>query len=250
MVDTRLGGRQEPAGRGPTKAGTSVGRETYADSSQRRALLNEAQWEWLDQVIGQVDGSWVLLASQVQVAPLRLGWLPRRKWPLRLRPVVNLDQWDGYPADRQRLVELLDRHDIEKVVVLSGDLHSRFVTTIERPDGRSILEVTTPSVTAPSFATLIERRLPLPSRWRTWRVAARWIRLINPHIIDMELADHGTTLLEIDAESIVITGISPAGQSTPRWKVTADGMSNITAPDQIGDTVHELGRQGVCPRHD
>ncbi len=224
MIDTRLGGRQAPAGSGPTEVGESPGETT----SGQRSLLCEAQWEWLDEMLRAAGQRWVILASQVQVAPLRLGWLPSRSWPPRWRPVVNPDQWDGYPADRERLVGLLDRHGVDKVLVLSGDLHSRFVTTIERSDGGRIVEVTTPSVTAPTFASLIQRRLPLPEAWNAWRLVARWLRRINPHIIDMDLDEHGTTLLEIDAESIVITGLSPAGQTRRRWELTTDGVERTS----------------------
>lgn len=220
MVDTRLGGRQEPAGNGPT----SIKDPAHHNPSDGRSLLSDAQWEWLDQVIGSASRPWLILASQVQVAPLRLGWLPRLSWPPALRTVVNPDQWDGYPADRERLIQLLDRHDVDKVLIISGDLHSRFVSTIPRSTGGRLVEVTTPSVTAPTFASLIERRLPLPSRWRAWRLVARWIRLINPHIVDMDLAEHGTTLLDVDAESIMITGVAPTGRARQRWRVTSEGV--------------------------
>ncbi len=232
MVDTRLGGRQEPVGSGPT----SVHDESAGSRSGQRSLLCEEQWAWLDEKIGAVDRRWLILASQVQVAPLRLGWLPTRSWPPALRPIVNPDQWDGYPADRERLVGLLDRHGIDKVLVLSGDLHSRFVTTIERSDGRRVVEVTTPSVTAPTFASLIQRQIPLPRAWRAWRLAARWLRRINPHIIDMDLDEHGTTLLEVDADTIVITGLSPAGRTRRQWKLTTHGVERLHDEDAGHDS--------------
>jgi len=227
MIDTRLGGRQVPAGNGPT----GVREPSQGTGPGQRSLLGEEQWDWLDDKIGAAGRRWVILASQVQVAPLRLGWVPSRSWPPRLRPVVNPDQWDGYPADRERLVELLDRHGVDKVLVLSGDLHSRFVTTIERSSGGRIVEVTTPSVTAPTFASLIQRRLPLPSPWKAWRLVARWIRRINPRIIDMDLDEHGTTSLEVEAESILISGLTPTGRVRRRWKLTVDGVESIDLGD-------------------
>jgi alkaline phosphatase D len=220
LVDTRLGGRQEPAGSGPTIV---TGAEHQ--QSDQRSLLSEVQWAWLDDVVAAADRPWLVLASQVQVAPLRLFWLPLWSWPPRLRPIVNPDQWDGYPADRDRLIELLDRHDVQQVLIISGDLHARFVSTIDRGDGRRIVEVTTPSVSAPTFASMIQGRIPLPTRWGAWRLVARWIRRINPHIVDMDLDHHGTTLLHINPTSIIVTGVSPAGQPTQRWAVTAEGVT-------------------------
>jgi alkaline phosphatase D len=43
-----------------------------------RELLTDDQWDWLDDIVGRSTASWILLASQVQVAPLRLGWWPTR----------------------------------------------------------------------------------------------------------------------------------------------------------------------------
>ncbi len=194
MIDTRLGGREAQRGDG----GGPAPKPTDEQSPQ---LLCEAQWEWLDEIVGRSTSSWIVLASQVQVAPLRLGWWPTRsgsrRWPLRVSPIVNPDQWDGYPAERRRLIDLLDRHDRDDIVLLSGDLHGRFATSIRRPGRRSLAEVTTPSISAPTFATMLDARLPVPSRW-----TARWIRAINPHIHHLDLDHHGATIVDIDHEAI------------------------------------------------
>jgi alkaline phosphatase D len=196
LVDTRLGGREPQVGDGGPAAGPT--------DAQSPRLLTDDQWEWLDDVIGRSTASWILLASQVQVAPLRLGWRPTRsgagRWPLRIAPVVNPDQWDGYPTERQRLIDLLDRHDRDDVVILSGDLHGRFATSIRRPGRPDLAEVTTPSISAPTFGSMLDARLPVPSRW-----TARWIKTINPHIDHLDLHHHGCTLVDVTADEIRMT---------------------------------------------
>jgi alkaline phosphatase D len=196
LVDTRLGGRQGQVGDGGPAA-----QPTGAQSPQ---LLTDGQWEWLDDVVGRSTATWILLASQVQVAPLRLGWWPARsdggRWPFRIAPVVNPDQWDGYPTERQRLIDLLDRHDRHDVVILSGDLHGRFVTSIRRPGRPDLAEVTTPSISAPTFGSMLDARLPVPSPW-----TARWIEMINPHIEHLDLHQHGSTVIDVDADTIRMT---------------------------------------------
>jgi alkaline phosphatase D len=196
LVDTRLGGREPQVGDGGAAAGP-----TAAESPR---LLTDGQWEWLDDVIGRSTAPWILLASQVQVAPLRLGWWPTRsgsgRRPWRIAPVVNPDQWDGYPTERQRLIDLLDRHDRDDVVILSGDLHGRFATSIRRPGRPDIAEVTTPSISAPTFGSMLDARLPVPSRW-----TARWIKAINPHIDHFDLHHHGSTVVDVDADTIRMT---------------------------------------------
>jgi alkaline phosphatase D len=196
LVDTRLGGREPQVGDGGPAAGP-----TAAESPR---LLTDDQWDWLDDIVGRSTASWILLASQVQVAPLRLGWWPTRsgsgRRPWRIAPVVNPDQWDGYPTERQRLIDLLDRHDRDDVVILSGDLHGRFATSIRRPGRPDIAEVTTPSISAPTFGSMLDARLPVPSRW-----TARWIKAINPHIDHLDLHHHGSTVVDVDADTIRMT---------------------------------------------
>jgi alkaline phosphatase D len=193
LVDTRLGGRETQVGDGgPTPEPTTA---------QSPQLLTDEQWDWLDHLVGRSTASWILLASQVQVAPLRLGWWPTRsgsgRRPLRIAPVVNPDQWDGYPTERQRLIDLLDRHDRDDVVILSGDLHGRFATSIRRPGRPDLAEVTTPSISAPTFGAMLAARLPVPSRW-----TARWIEVINPHIHHLDLHHHGSTVIDVDADTM------------------------------------------------
>lgn len=195
LVDTRLGGREVQVGDG---GGPAV------EPTRGPQLLSDDQWDWLDQIIGRSTASWIILGSQVQVAPLRLGWWPTRsgsrRLPLRLAPIINPDQWDGYPAERQRLIEVLDRHDRDDVVILSGDLHGRFVTSIRRPGRPDLVEVTTPSVSAPTFGSMLDDHLPIPSRW-----TARWIELINPHIDHLDLEHHGSTVVDLDNDTIRVS---------------------------------------------
>ncbi len=194
LVDTRLGGREAQVGDGGPAVEPASGPQ----------LLSDDQWDWLDGIIGRSTASWIVLGSQVQVAPLRLGWWPTRsgsgRLPFRLAPVINPDQWDGYPAERQRLIDLLDRHDRDDVVILSGDLHGRFATSIRRPGRPDLVEVTTPSISAPTFGSRLDSRLPVPSRW-----TARWIEVINPHIRHLDLHHHGSTVVDVDVDTIRIS---------------------------------------------
>jgi alkaline phosphatase D len=196
LIDTRLGGREAQVG--------DDGPAVQPTESRSPQLLTDDQWDWLDEIVGRSTASWIVLGSQVQVAPLRLGWWPTRsgagRWPFRVGPIVNPDQWDGYPSERQRLIDLLGRHDRDDVVILSGDLHARFATSIRRPGRPDLIEVTTPSISAPTFGSMLDRRLPIPSRW-----TARWIELINPHIDHLDLHHHGASVVDVDHDRICIS---------------------------------------------
>ena len=51
------------------------------------------------------------------------------------------DQWDGYPAERSRLLELL--RGIPDTVLLSGDLHVSIAGEVRDDDGAVAVELTT-----------------------------------------------------------------------------------------------------------
>ncbi len=207
LVDTRLAGRERPIGEADGPA--------MVDRRDRQ-LLTEAQWAWLDEVIGASSASWILLGSQVQVSPLRLTPIPAIGWP-PYRWLVNPDQWDGYPAERERLLRLLDRHGRGNVLVLSGDLHARVVTGTRWGD-RLLSELTTPSISAPAFATLVRRRLPVPAS-----LLRRWLALVNPHIAAMDLQRHGATLLDVAADRIGVGWVDRSGRIDDAWTLLRGG---------------------------
>jgi alkaline phosphatase D len=48
--------------------------------------------------------------------------------------VLNYDQWDGYPAERERIVQHLATHEVPNVVVLTGDIHLAAVGQLRAGD--------------------------------------------------------------------------------------------------------------------
>jgi len=61
----------------------------------------------------------------------RREWLKTADDEVEHRPVF-FDQWDGYPAARQRLYDSLGRHGRGNAVVLTGDLHGACVFDLPR----------------------------------------------------------------------------------------------------------------------
>jgi phosphodiesterase/alkaline phosphatase D-like protein len=72
-----------------------------------------------------------VLAQQVVMAELDLHPGPGRSW--------WSDAWDGYAADRQRILRALWERQPANPIVLTGDIHSFFVNdlrvvdTVKRP---------------------------------------------------------------------------------------------------------------------
>jgi alkaline phosphatase D len=88
-----------------------------------RSILGRRQRRWL---LGGLDRSrarWNVLAQQVLMAEVDLRPGTGRAW--------YSDAWDGYAADRARLLRFIDRRRPANPVVLTGDIHSFFVNDLK-----------------------------------------------------------------------------------------------------------------------
>jgi alkaline phosphatase D len=198
VLDTRLFGRDRPA----------AGKRPVMGVHRRdRSLLGEAQRNWLAAELAGAGGRWHLLASQVMVAPLHVLGLPRPLLPLgnRLGAVagglgLNPGQWDGYPDERERLLQAM-APAAGGLVVLSGDLHSSWASEIPAgADGAGhpvAVEFGAPAVSAPTFARAVAPKLP-------GGVAAlrTVLRSQNSHLRWCDLEAHGYFTLDVTPERI------------------------------------------------
>lgn len=190
VLDTRLAGRDRPA----------AGRRPVLGVWRRdRALLGEAQWRWLEEELAGPGAHWRLLASQVMVAPVHLVAVPRgleRFGAVGDGFVVNAGQWDGYPEERERLFDLLASRGGDTVVV-SGDLHSSWASELRR-DGRPVAtELSTPAVSAPSFARALAPPVPGGRQLLEWL-----IRTQNRHLRFVATKGHGYVVVEVTPERV------------------------------------------------
>ncbi len=124
------------------------------------SMLGAEQEAWVADVAVGHGATWTTVVNQTvlhqwRLAPGNVAW--------------NLDQWDGYPAARARLLEVLARAPAP--VVLTGDVHSSWVADLRADfddDGLAPIgaELVAPGVSsAPpavlrSASTLIERLSP------------------------------------------------------------------------------------------
>ncbi len=75
-------------------------------------MLGKDQEVWLGQALSASKATWNVLANQVIMTPLPLG------------PFFNMDQWDGYPAARSRLLDQITSSGAANPVVITGDIHA------------------------------------------------------------------------------------------------------------------------------
>ena len=149
LIDTRHDGRDRQVSSDDPDPAAAV-----VDPS--RNLLSAAQRLWLFDRLRSSPASWRVLGNQVVLSPLRIpapGPLEAVAERIGLvvdGRVINPDQWDGYVAERRRLVDVLT--SVGDTVVLTGDIHSSWALDVPGPEGPVAVEVVVPSVTSTSFA--------------------------------------------------------------------------------------------------
>ena len=196
LVDARFGGRPPTDTEGPST------------SRPDTTLLAESQWSRIESAIA-ADTPWFVLANQVQVSPLTLGWVPAIRWPPWCR-VVNPDQWDGFPAERRRLVELLGRVS-GTPVLLSGDLHAGWARRLVDGDRTVAHEFTSPSLSGTTFAEAVRGETGLPA----WFVD-QLIRRLNPGIDHVDLRRHGFLVIDVTRDEFTATFVHHDGTRVAR----------------------------------
>jgi alkaline phosphatase D len=165
-----------------------------------RALLSEEQHAWLGERLAGSRAPWRVLANQVVLTPLAYAVpdvLAGAAAGLGVSVdgmVVNPDAWDGYPAERSRLLAALAAAGPS--VVLTGDVHSSWAFEVAAPDGTPLtVEWVTPSITSPPFADIIG--LPAPSL--AGAVVDRLARQL-PQVRWAEITSHGYLVVALDGE--------------------------------------------------
>lgn len=168
MLDTRLHGRDQQAG----TSGATV-------TATTRQLLGTDQFSWLGNRLSQSTEQWKVIAQQVMIAPLTL-----------FGAALNGDQWDGYPAERNRVFNHILTYNIKNVVVITGDIHSSWANDLPTSSyngsigsGSAGVEFVTPSVTSPG--------MNIPG-------GASALMLANSHIKFAELSSHGFMILDVN----------------------------------------------------
>jgi alkaline phosphatase/alkaline phosphatase D len=170
-----------------------------------RTITGDAQMSWLKAGLTGSTARWKLVGNPVMMARLDLGALPA--WllgPLRdllgipeNGAVLNPDQWDGYNADRNELVDHLRETRTRDVVFLTGDIHMSWANEVTTRStiisGPTAAEFVVPSVTSDNLNDF----LGLPPNNTLSTFGASLIRSTNPHVRWTELDGHGYGVLEV-----------------------------------------------------
>ncbi len=212
MLDTRLVGRDEQLSH---EMGIDTLRSELAKPA--RSIMGSEQESWFEEELRKSKQSgitWQLVGQQLLVGKLfppqfadevfdpaqREAIVNGRYGMLRARGrqgfPLNLDAWDGYPANRERFFDSIRKH-ANNAVVLAGDSHSSWAFDLSDAAGQAIaVEFGTPSVTSPGF----ENFLPLPEQQVEEATLAA-----SPELKYMKANGRGWVELNISNEKTVAT---------------------------------------------
>ncbi|MBU2666843.1 alkaline phosphatase D family protein [Actinoplanes bogorensis] len=170
-----------------------------------RTITGAAQMSWLLDGLTGSNSAWKLVGNPVMISRLDVGALPA--WLLgplgeligvpQNGLVLNGDQWDGYNADRGKLVDVLLRNKIKDVVFLTGDIHTSWANELTtKATGTSspaAAEFVVPSVTSDNVNDFLGTSPGGPLSL----LAGSLIRGTNPHVKWVETDGHGFGVLEV-----------------------------------------------------
>lgn len=179
MLDERLEGR--------TRQPDSEQDTLYL--SDTHTMLGAEQLQWLEQQL-QVPTAWKIIGHQVIFSDVMLAAVYKNM-------PKNLDAWDGYPKEKEKIKNLIVGKNIRDVVFLAGDTHSAWAMEV----ATQVPETYNPKTSAGAFAVEFgttsvtsgnsdERTTP-----DTVRMMEAALLKTNPHIKYLNARDHGYLLV-------------------------------------------------------
>jgi alkaline phosphatase D len=106
------------------------------------------------------------------------------------------DQWDGYPAERDALLEKFST--LDDVIVLSADIHVSIASQLARNGSPVAVEITAPSLTSQN----LDEKLELDPRDESILAAEREFTDALDHVEWCEFSGHGYVVCDVDRDRL------------------------------------------------
>ena len=173
-------------------------------SDPGRSMLGAAQRAWLTQSLEDSTAAWRLVGSP---SIMHRSWCDDpsellRTAMLKLKLIdedaegPDEDQWDGFPAERDMLLERFA--SLEDVVVLSADIHVSVASELARNGSPVAVEITAPSLTSQN----LDEKLGVEPRSEEIVASERAFIDALDHVEWCEFAGHGYVVCDVDRDRI------------------------------------------------
>jgi alkaline phosphatase D len=151
-----------------------------------REMLGTAQVQWAQEQLTASDAKWHVIANQVMLGDLTVPDSP-------LGPLVQVDQWDGYPVARTRFLEAIKASGATNPVVITGDLHASVVNTVSDGTVPVATEFLGPSVTS---------RFPLQINGIDLRGPFNALPATKPNLVFTDGDHHGYVVVTVTPDKM------------------------------------------------
>ncbi len=179
MLDERLEGRTKPV--------DSLTDPTFYNAD--RAILGAEQVGWLQTKLTDSKAIWKIIGNQAMFSDVL------QTPEFRNKP-RNFDSWDGYPAEKNKMINFIEANKIKDLIFVTGDTHASWAievpTKIYNPktsQGALAIELGTTSISSGND----DDRKPSDV---VKQIEIDMIKL-NPHIKYFNDRDHGYLLLTL-----------------------------------------------------
>ncbi|MDL9944811.1 alkaline phosphatase D family protein [Gordonia sp. ABSL11-1] len=146
-----------------------VSATSTAIDDPQRSITGAAQMNWLTGGLTSSTTRWQIVGNPVMISPVLLPPLDERNAAALTEMLglpkggvpYNADQWDGYTADRRRLLDAIRADSVDNVVFITGDIHSSWACDVPVDAGRYpgagtvATELVVPSVTSSNVDDII-----------------------------------------------------------------------------------------------
>jgi alkaline phosphatase D len=181
-----------------------------------RTITGANQMRWLKESLQDDRALWKLVGNPVMIAPVRIpeayvdevSKIVETPAP-QDGPPYNVDQWDGYTADRREIFDHIRDRGVNNAVFLTGDIHSGWACDLPydaesyalgTPLGTSVAtEFVCSSVTSNNLKDITGDPTGVTST-----AVEEGVKVANRHVKYLNFDDHGYSVVDIDRERLQV----------------------------------------------
>ncbi len=186
MLDQRQYRSQQACGTPQRPGGNRADAACTDLYDTQRSMLGEAQEAWIAEGFSNSNARWNLIANATLMTHLdeQVGQ----------GVVYGTDNWNGYPAARDRLIHALQEKQTRNPVMLSGDIHAFMASHIHEQSAKLDTPIIAPEFTATSIASNPRPQTQLDS----------WLP-DNPNLLLAEGRSRGYLQLQLSQQQLAAT---------------------------------------------
>ena len=194
----------------------------FADED--RTMLGSEQFTWLKKVLETSTTKWQVLGNSVMFSPMKILTVegnPAANRALNFvdqrstGTAVNSDQWDGYAADRDRLLEILSKTK-NNTLFVTGDIHSEWANSVIWDNKEIGCELVCTSISAPNVDEILTSYLGTyhPENNSTSLLVEDILTSANPWVHHLDFDAHGYSIAHVSPDEVIMDFVRVADVET------------------------------------